>query len=272
MDTSLPPILSAHQLCADSPLKWRAINNTTFTVAHGECIAVIGPNGSGKSSLLKTILGEYHAVQGQLQLNGIPTDDLTQSQKAKMIALVAQQEHVDPRLTVFEYVSLGRVPHTFCCGPKEHDRAVKQAIDDVGLSHKSHQCVGVLSGGELQRANIARAFAQEPKLLLLDEPTNHLDPLARFELLALIKRKGVSSIVVLHDLPLVTSFADKVLLMANQSMVTFAPPHQVMNDQFITPTFGLRVITLNHPQIPRAVHHFEAAPSHLNLSPIGVSQ
>ncbi|MBF4249094.1 ABC transporter ATP-binding protein, partial [Vibrio anguillarum] len=149
---------------------------------------------------------------------------LPRQQMAKTVAVVAQHEHVDPRLSVSEYVWLGRVPHTFCCGKSEHERSVRQALEDVSLSHKADQPFGSLSGGEQQRASIGRAFAQEPKLLLLDEPTNHLDHLARLELLTLVKQRGIASIAVLHDLPLVTPFADKVLLMSKQKMVAYESP------------------------------------------------
>lgn len=265
------PIIAAQKLCAGSANGWRAVTDVTFSACQNECIAVIGPNGSGKSSLLKAITGEYQPVAGQLLLDGKPANSYDRQQMAKTIAVVAQHEHVDPRLTVREYVGLGRVPHTFCCKPDAHKRSTEQAMKDTGLFSKANRLFGSLSGGEQQRASIARAFAQEPKLLLLDEPTNHLDPLARLELLALIKQRGITAIAVLHDLPLVTPFADKVILMADQKMVICAPPDEVMENAFITPVFGLRVIPLSHPLINNTVHHFEAAPSPHAMSSIGAA-
>lgn len=260
MKESHQSILTAQALCADSYTGWRAVSNVTFSQLPDECVAVIGPNGSGKSSLLKAITGEYKAVAGQLLLEGKPAKSLDRQYLAKRIAVVAQHEQVDPRLSVTEYVKLGRIPHTFCCSASEHERAVQQALTDTGLLAKAHRHFGALSGGEQQRASIARAFAQEPKLLLLDEPTNHLDPLARLEILALIRRKGIASIAVLHDLPLVTPFADKVILMSEQQMVTYDTPDEVMQNAFITPVFGLHVFPLSHPKISGIVHHYEAAP------------
>ena len=266
------PVLSVQGLIADGPGLWRAVSNATFDVHNGECVAVIGPNGCGKSSLLKAITGEYKTVAGEVRLSNIPIVSLARGELAKSVAVVTQHEHVDPRLSVTEYVSLGRTPHTFCCSKKEHIRAVNQAMDDVGLFHKSECRFGELSGGEQQRASIARAFAQEPRLLLLDEPTNHLDPLARLELLHLIKLRGIASVVVLHDLPLVAPFADKVLLMSDQKMVTFDVPDLVMQNHFMTPVFGLRVIQFKHPNMCSTIHHFEAASDHPHLSLTGVAQ
>ncbi|MFD2177206.1 ABC transporter ATP-binding protein [Veronia pacifica] len=272
MKEPITPIVSAQGLCANGPSGWRAVTDVTFDLLPGECAAIIGPNGSGKSSLLKAITGEYQTVFGSLKLSGIDAHQLHRQQMAKLVAVVAQHEHVDPRLSVSEYVWLGRVPHTFCCGKKEHERAVKQAMEDVALSHKANRLFGELSGGEQQRASIARAFAQEPKLLLLDEPTNHLDPLARLELLALVKQRGIASIAVLHDLPLVAPFADNILLMSDQKMVAYASPDEVMQNEFMTPVFGLQVIPLNHPLMDSTIHHFEAAPNQYQPTTIGVPQ
>jgi len=269
MGSSSVPLLEVEQLCAHSPKGWKALESATFNVSKGECVAVIGPNGSGKSSLLKSITGEYPTTHGRLCIEGAPLGEMSPHQKAKIIAVVAQNDHVDPRLTVREYVSLGRVPHTFCCSHETHERAVDKALQDVNLSTKNSRKMGTLSGGEQQRANIARAFAQEPKLLLLDEPTNHLDPLARLELLALIKSRGVASITVLHDLQLVAPFADKVILMSEQRMVQCASAPEVLQNKYITPIFGLHVLTFKHPYLGSAIHHFEAASSYIHSS-IGI--
>ena len=146
---------------------------------------------------------------------------------------------------------------------------VNQSLTDVGLLHKREHYFGDLSGGEQQRASIARAFAQKARVILLDEPTNHLDPLARSELLNLVKAKGVTAIAVLHDLSLISEFADKVLLLKEQKMVTYACPKNVLNDQFMTPTFGLRVIPFKHPRTNYVVHLFEALSSNFHDQPRG---
>ncbi|MGK7245800.1 ATP-binding cassette domain-containing protein [Buttiauxella agrestis] len=90
---------------------------------------------------------------------------------------------------------------------------ITDAINDVGIAHLQHVSLGKLSGGERQRAGFARVLAQQPALLLLDEPTNHLDPLARHQLLSLIKHKNMTTVAVLHDLELIQPFSDRVLMM-----------------------------------------------------------
>ncbi len=118
------PVLSVRGLCANGLANWRAVSDVTFDVNDGECVAIIGPNGSGKSSLLKGITGEYKTVAGELMLFGIPLGSLERQQIAKQVAVVTQHEHVDPRLSVAEYVGLGRTPHTFCCSACSQKPAV----------------------------------------------------------------------------------------------------------------------------------------------------
>lgn len=105
-------------------------------------------------------------------------------------------------------------PSVACRTTLAQDNAIiRLAIADVGLAHRTHARIGTLSGGKRQRAALARALAQTPQLLLLDEPTNHLDPLARARLLMLVRQKNIATIAVLHDLPLVYPFADRVLVL-----------------------------------------------------------
>lgn len=259
MKDFIVPMVVANGLSAKSPQGWQALRSADFMLYPGECVAVIGPNGSGKSSLLKCLSGEYSPCRGKLFLEGMSMEQISVSELAKKVALVSQHEYFDPRLTVREYVQLGRIPHTFCCSVSTHQQAVDLALSDVGLLEKANRKMGVLSGGEQQRANIARALAQHPQLLLLDEPTNHLDPLARIEILDLIKRKGITAIAVLHDLPLVAPFADKVILMSEQRMTVCGPTTDVLTNTYIEPIFGLNVMTFIHPYTRETVYHFEAS-------------
>lgn len=263
------PVLSVQNLSAQSQAGWRAVSDISFDVGMGECIAIIGPNGSGKSSLLKAITRQFSIIAGKVELSGIDICQLSRQEMAQWISIVAQHEYVDPRLTVGEYVWLGRTPHACYFSQQEHENVVNQSLTDVGLYHKKEHHFGDLSGGEQQRANIARAFAQKARIILLDEPTNHLDPLARIELLNLVKAKGVTAIAVLHDLSLVSEFADKVLLLQNQKMVAYSCPEGVLNDRFISPTFGLRVIPFQHPRANSIIHHFEALGSNCYDQPRG---
>ncbi|MCF6733557.1 ABC transporter ATP-binding protein, partial [Escherichia coli] len=142
-----------------------------------------------------------------------PLNALNRHERAKRIAILAQSDTPDLRLRVAEYVALGRIPHHGFSTPAHDRQLIDEALDDTGLLPLRHRLLGTLSGGERQRAALARAFAQTPQLLLLDEPTNHLDPLARTQLLSLVRKRGISTLAVLHDLPLITPFADRVAVL-----------------------------------------------------------
>lgn len=233
------------------------LSDIHFTVGEGECLAVIGPNGSGKTSLLRMISQELTAPDSQILLSGRPVPTLTRQQRAQQMALLAQNDTPDLRLTVEDYVALGRIPHARHSSPHEHQMIISRAICECGLQNLRRRSLSALSGGERQRAALARVFAQSPRLVLLDEPTNHLDLPARVELLALVKNKGITVIAVLHDLSLIDSFADRVLLLAQGRMVAWDVPACVLVSAQLYPVFGLTSFTVPHPNSGKPLRIFE---------------
>lgn len=234
------------------------VSKVSFTLRHGECLAVIGPNGSGKSTLLRALTSEMATSKGSILLNGKPLAHFSRQERAKNIAIVAQDDPADPRLMVEDYVALGRIPHHHCCTPIHHGRCIEQALADTQLISLRHRLIGSLSGGEKQRAALARAFAQTPQLLLLDEPTNHLDPLSRATLLSLVRSKGIATIAVLHDLPLIEPFADRVVVMQKGRMMTWGAPEHALSAQIINAVFGMESYTVIHPITGHPFRIFEA--------------
>ena len=235
----------------------QALTGIEFAVGRGDCLAVIGPNGSGKTSLLTALLRSTQSGLVDIQLLGQALSRFTLPQRARHVAILSQHEDPDRRLILGDYVALGRLPHLSTASPAIHRAIVERAIRDVGLSSFTRRTLGSLSGGELQRAALARVFAQTPDLLLLDELTNHLDHTARAELLALVKQKSVATVAVLHDLPLVESFADRVLLLREGKQVICGSPAQVLTTKYLYPVFGLKSFTLPHPVTGKVLRIFE---------------
>ncbi|EOC1343877.1 ABC transporter ATP-binding protein [Cronobacter dublinensis] len=228
-----------------------------FEVRAGEFLAIVGPNGSGKTSLLRAISQELAPLNGEIRLMGSDMSELSRQQRARQVAVLAQSDTPDMRLTLEDYVALGRIPYARDLPRNVHDDIVDKAIKETGLQRLRRRSLSVLSGGEKQRAALARVLAQTPDLVLLDEPTNHLDPLARVELLSLVKNQGITVVAVLHELSLAESFADRVLLLSQGRSVVCDTPERVLVSEYLYPVFGLTSFTVPHPDTGKALRIFE---------------
>ncbi len=186
-----------------------ALKNVSFVATEGEFISLIGPSGSGKTALLNVLGCLDTPSSGSLRLNGSEVVGLKERDLVKLrrdnVGFVFQQFYLMPTLTARENIEL---PLLFCHnGHKNGDK--KKRIEDilqmVGLEDRGDHLPGQLSGGEMQRVAIGRALINDPKIILADEPTGNLDSANSqmiFELFAELNRKGLTMIVVTHNLDL----------------------------------------------------------------------
>lgn len=223
-----------------------AVRDVTLQVGPGERVALVGPNAAGKSTLLGAVAGLLPAVSGRIKIEGRPLASLDNREIARRIALVVALQEGAPRISVRESAELGRYPHT---GPFRGldalDReAVRRAIAETGLDGLADRALGSLSAGERQRALIARALAQEPKLLLLDEPSAHLDighGLDLFALLTTIAEGGVAVVAVVHDLVSAARWASRMVVLHEGRIVDDGAPARVMTGDALGRAFGIRI-------------------------------
>ncbi|MEH3118816.1 MAG: ABC transporter ATP-binding protein [Methylorubrum populi] len=138
-----------------------------LSIDAGERVAIAGPNGAGKTSLLQILFGRLRPSRGMVSIDGRDLAGIPHAERGRLFAVVAQGEIPDGRLTLVEYVGLGRIPHHRRCAPERHARVVMDACEKVGLSGLAPRRLSSLSGGERQRAAIARAITQEPVVLVL---------------------------------------------------------------------------------------------------------
>ena len=174
-----------------------------LTVSSGEAVAVVGPSGSGKSTLLMVIGGLERATSGHVSVistdfSALDEDGLAKLRAAK-IGIVFQSFHLVPTMTAIENVAL---PMEFL-GEDDAFKIAREALSEVGLSHREDHFPGQLSGGEQQRVAIARALSTKPSLILADEPTGNLDQAtgaAVMDLLFTLKeRTGATLLLITHD-------------------------------------------------------------------------
>ncbi|GAA3106391.1 ABC transporter ATP-binding protein [Rhizobium viscosum] len=218
------------------------VNGVSILVEKGKVLGLLGPNGSGKSSLLRLICRLRQVKSGIIRLGDDDVSGLSRAALARRIAFVEQQSTTDTQLTVRDIVRLGRTPHRglIASWGADDDTAVAEALARVDMSERAGQLWQTLSGGERQRVHIARALAQAPSELLLDEPTNHLDIQHQLDILALVSKLGLTSIIALHDLNLAAMFCDHLAVLQKGEVVAAGTPEEVLTEDLIARVFGVR--------------------------------
>jgi iron complex transport system ATP-binding protein len=234
------------------------LRDCSFAFGPGEIVAVVGPNGAGKSTLLRVLAGLLRPAAGAVTLGGLDLRTFSRSEVARRIAVVPQIFDTLFPFTVREVVALGRTARLGPlggAGPTDL-AAVERAIADLELGPLSSRRIDRLSGGERQRAVLAMALAQETEVLLLDEPTVHLDPGHQIATLALIRalatKRGLAVCAVLHDLNLASSFASRIVVIADGRVAREGLPSEVLRLDLVQAVFGdgLEVVTRNgHPAV-----------------------
>ncbi|MBR1671389.1 MAG: ABC transporter ATP-binding protein [Fretibacterium sp.] len=232
------------------------VSGVTLSVREGELVGVIGPNGSGKSSLLRCVYRMNRPRRGIVLLDGRDVWEMGAREAALRSAAVPQEMPSQFDFTVREIAAMGRYPHK---GMMERDterdgRLVTQALEYVGMLACADRAFSSLSGGEKQRALIARAIAQGTDLLILDEPTNHLDIYYQLEIMDLIKNLGIACLVVMHDLNLAARYCDRIYVMRQGKIFASGRPGDILTPELIRDVYHVRAsVTLqreNHlPQI-----------------------
>ena len=233
------------------------LDDVSFEIAPAERLAVVGPNGAGKTTLLRLLSGRIAPSTGTVRVGGTDLGRLSFAQRARCIAVVVQNDVPDLRLTVSDYVGLGRIPHAGIATPQVDRRIVDAALEQTGLRAFGHRKLDGLSGGERQRSAIARAIAQEPRVLLLDEPTNHLDPRARSDMLDLARTLGITVVAVLHELSLVHPFADRVAVLDRGRLVALGTPAEALAPDVVRSVFDLDCFPATNPASGRTVLVFD---------------
>lgn len=245
----------------------KILQNANFTAKAGQLTAIVGPNGSGKTTLLKALCDEL-AFEGRIEINGTNIAQRTAWELAAIRAVLPQSSALAFPFTVLEVVQIGLRAGT---SGLESDMPM-QALRKVGLAQYAHRNLQELSGGEQQRAHLARVLAQvwqpvlngAPRWLLLDEPVASLDIAHQLQVMRLAQdfaRAGGGVIAVMHDLNLTAMFADTIAVIANGEVIAQGPTQQVMCDDILSRAYGcqLRVGCAPAPGTPYVLPHMAKA-------------
>lgn len=248
------PMLAAERLSCgygDRPV----LEGIDLAVSAGEMVALIGRNGSGKSTLLRCLGGALPPLAGRVLLQGLPVGARGRRETARLLAVVPQELQVPFATTIRDVVDLGRAPHArFLQPPTMADRAaVDRAMAAADLTSLADRTFQQVSGGEQQRAALAMALAQEPRMLLLDEPTVHLDVAHQISLLAALRRlclaDGLAVLAAMHDINLAALIFDRLLLLGEGRLLVSGAPRAVLSAETVERAFGVRVVVASHPAL-----------------------
>jgi iron complex transport system ATP-binding protein len=221
------------------------ISNISLDVKAGEIVSIIGPNGTGKSTILKAVSKRITVAEGTILFNEQELTDMTVKEISKQMCMVSQANTSPHDMTVGELVGYGRLPYKkwYERMSKEDEEIIQWALQQTGLESYRDRLLQRLSGGEAQRAWIAMALAQKPKILLLDEPTTYLDIAHQLEVLDLIKRLnkelGLTVVMVLHDLNHAAQYSDKICVIHRGEVHAYGTPAEIMTNQLIGRVYGV---------------------------------
>ena len=221
--------LSAHVVVRRGPLTV----DVALEVADGEVLAVLGPNGAGKSTLLRVLAGLLAPDGGRVAVDGTAWDDVDARvhlpAHRRPLGMVFQDHLLFPHLSVLENVAFG--PRTRGVGRREARAAAAAWLERVGLAEHGPRRPGQLSGGQAQRAALARALVGDPALLLLDEPLSALDARTRLAVRAELRRHladfAGSTVLVTHDPVDAMALADRVVVVEDGAVVQTGTPADV---------------------------------------------
>lgn len=221
------------------------LDGVDLALRPGEVLALLGPNGSGKSTLIRAALGLLPLTGGQVLIDGADAVALTPRQRAQKAAYLPQTRPV-PNITALRMVLHGRFPHlTYPRRFRQEDYAAAMAaLEQADAACLARRPMPELSGGQRQRVYLAMALAQDAPTLFLDEPTAFLDVSHQLEvgrLAGQLARQGKAVVLVLHDLPLALSTADRLAVLKGGRLLAVDGPEALCADGILNSVFGIEL-------------------------------
>ena len=238
------------------------LNNITIDCPRGSVTALMGPNGAGKTSLLKVISGEHKASQGRVEINRRSREDWKPAEIAKFMSVLPQSSTLEFAFTSEEVVALGRTPHA--TGTVRDVEIITAALARVDASYLAQRSFVQLSGGEKQRVQLARVLAQiwdhcegdgegdtpTDGILLLDEPSAAFDlahQLMLIEIVQQISARGVTVVMVMHDLNLAAKCADQMVFVNCGHCTAVGTVTELLTPALLKKVFSVDAEVITHP-------------------------
>ncbi|OUO62488.1 hypothetical protein B5F74_01030 [Collinsella sp. An271] len=238
------PALALHDVSVghtERPL----VEHIDLAVLPGQVTALIGPNGSGKTTLLKTIAGQLKPLSGSIELCGEDLQAMQVSETARIMSALFTGRPRTELLTTKDIVDAGRYPYTGRLGTLSDDdeQVVREVMEATGTWGLRDRDFAHMSDGQRQRALIARALCQQPRVLLLDEPTSYLDIRAQIDMLQLLRRyareRGIAVLASLHEIELAQKAADRIVCIRDGRVLHQGEPSEIFTAPVIADLYDL---------------------------------
>ena len=226
--------------------KKEVLKELSLDIDENKLTGIIGPNGCGKSTLAKNIIKYINGKFESFKIMDTDIRELSHKKIAQLISYIPQKSTIISNISVFDYVLLGRFPllkNSWDNYSEKDYEIVENNISLLNIEELRDRNVETLSGGELQKALLARALAQEAKILLLDEPTSALDLNNAVEFMKILKnisiKKEMSVIIIIHDLNLASLFCDSLIILKDGKFIEKGSPKEVINEKNIKSIYNL---------------------------------
>ena len=239
----------------------QACTELSFEVFSGQSWGILGVNGVGKTTLLLTLAGLHHPVNGAIHYNNVNVDMLNHKQLAQHRGILFQDQTDPFPATVLESVLIGRHPYIkqWQWESRFDTQLARKYLDQVGLAEKENQLISHLSGGERQRVAIATLLTQQAKLLLLDEPTNHLDLNQQIQIMKIFSRlvseSDCATVSIVHDINIAARFCSHILMLFGKGEYLLGESDELLKVDILEDLYGCPITQLNNHQhklfIPR---------------------
>lgn len=230
--------------------KKRIFYDLNLNLYAGDVYFILGSNGCGKTTLLRCLNGGLKLEKGKIFLGNKVISSFKIDQLAQKVGIVFQEHSAPFSYSVLEVVRMGRAPYLgFFDRPSKKDTEIAmEKLEIVGMSHLKNKSYTQISGGERQLVLIARTLAQDPDIILLDEPTSHLDFKNQVLVLRIINKlvkQGLAVIMSSHFPNHALLFSNRVSLMAKGKFIATGKPEEVINEENLKNTYGIKVKILS---------------------------
>ena len=241
--------------------KTKVLHEVSFDIEDNAIVSILGPNGAGKTTLLRCLCNFHRPSEGCMTIDGNNMTDLPIREMAKYIGYVPQRSRAS-RTTVFDSILIGRRLFIKWSVTKKDIDLVWEIMDALNMRSLDLRFADEISGGEFQKAQIARAIVQEPRVLIMDEPTSNLDIANQHRTMHmicdLVRSKSISTVMTMHDINLAANFSDKLLFMKDGRIVSYGDKWMI-NEDLVKEVYGIDVDVIEHKGTPFVIPRKEQA-------------